>query len=141
MRRTMHSSRFNTFRHTCSLLNTHASPRLLNNALLKALQLRQGLKHTQEQAPADQLQAKSRTCATPEESGRRQGAPCADAKAAIRWLSEVPRLTGMRDIDGCRGRGAARISASCACCASRRATQAHQAPQKVRPSPVPAGLG
>jgi len=36
----MHSSRFNTSRHTRSLLNTHILPRPMNNIVLKPLQLR-----------------------------------------------------------------------------------------------------
>ena len=52
------------------------------------------------------------TCATSEDRPRRQGMPCTDAKAARRWLRELPRFTGkhIMGLAAC-GRGKLRISA------------------------------
>ena len=50
------------------------------------------------------------TCGASDANVLRQGVPCADAKAASRWLSELLRLSGTRIITAGRA-GALRIAA------------------------------
>lgn len=66
------------------------------------------------------------TCGASDASVLRQGVPCADAKAASRWLSELLRLSGTRIITAGRA-GALRIAAH------RHHTPLPQVPS--RPSP------